>query len=319
MNRMKKFFIKALFIFVVFNCSHAISIEYQTTSPYWSTLKNGPTSIDQAIEMFFKDRKLDIVEGIWSSQDWGLVAIVKDGSVYKEYNITVQYEDLNGTWHRTLLPTASPKVFTFFTQIIWPDGNWYKFSTSTGTLILEHENFGKDYIDQYAANPEGTLIRNWPTDFNEHNAKIENENESKYITKKKWYKVAVSKDGELTSYVDRKSIKKKGNKVIYYQLDSLEKGIDIEGDVAYSAIEKLEGNCGNNSARFLSSVYYQKKMGKGKIIYTDNSISEWEIYEPGSVLGIVLDYVCTKTKTKDFKEENVQPDSSEKETEDDWF
>ena len=71
--------------------------------------------------------------------------------------------------------------------------------------------------------------------------------------------------------------------------------------------------------RFLRSVYYQKKMAKGKIILTDNSISEWESYEPGSVLGIVLDYVCTKTKTKDFKEENDQPDSSEKETEDDWF
>ena len=180
-------------------------------------------------------------------------------------------------------------------------------------------NFGKDYIDQYAANPEGTFIRNWPTDFNEHNAKIENENEGKYITKKKWFKVAVSKDGELTSYVDRKSMKKKGYKVFYYQLDSLEKGIEMEGVTAYSAIEKLEGNCGNNSARFLSSVYYQKKMGKGKIIYTDNSTSEWEIYEPGTVLGIVLDYVCTKTKTKDFKEENAHPDSSEKETEDDWF
>ena len=178
MNRMKKFFIKVLFIFVVFNCSHAISIEYQTTSPYWSTSKIGPTSIDQAIEMFFKDRKLDIVEGIWTVEDWGLVAIVKDGSVYKEYNITVPYEDLNGTWHRTLLPTASPKVFTFFTQIVWPDGNWYKFATSTGTLILEHENFGKDYIDKYAANLEGTFIRNWPTDFNEHNAKIESEIQS---------------------------------------------------------------------------------------------------------------------------------------------
>ena len=226
---------------------------------------------------------------------------------------------MNGTHETTYLKTASPNVYTFFTRISWKDGSWYVFETSTGTLVLKNNNFAERTIDQYAANPEGTFIRNWPTDFNEHNAKIENESESKYITKKKWYKVAVSKDGELTSYVDHKSMKKKGYKVFYNQLDSLEKGIEMEGVTAYSAIEKLEGNCSNNSARFLRSVYYQKKMGKGKIIYTDNSISEWEIYELSSVLGIVLDYVCSNTKTKDFKEENDQPDSSEKETEDDWF
>ena len=202
-------------------------------------------------------------------------------------------------------------------------GNWAevvekekKRKESTGTLILEHENFGKDHIDKYAANPDGTLIRNWPTDFNVYNAKIEKENESVV----KWYKVAISKDKEITSYVDRKSMKKKGDRVFFTQLNSLKKRIVIEeGETAYSSIEKLEGNCTNNEVKFLKSVFYQGKMAKGKIIYTDNSISEWERYEPGTVLWIVLDYVCTKTKTKDFEEENVQPDSSEKESEDDWF
>ena len=32
--------------------------------------------------------------------------------------------------------------------------------------------------------------------------------------------------------------------------------------------------------RFLRSVYYQKKMAKGKIILTDNSISEWVKNDP---------------------------------------
>ena len=41
--------------------------------------------MNQAIEMFFKDRKLDPLEGVWTESNWGLVAIVKDGEVYKKY------------------------------------------------------------------------------------------------------------------------------------------------------------------------------------------------------------------------------------------
>ena len=152
MNRMKKFFIKALFIFVVFNCSHAISFE--TSSLYWSTSKTGPTSMNQAIEMFFKDRKLDPLEGVWTESNWGLVAIVKDDEVYKKYVINVDYSGLNGTHETTYLKTASPNVYTFFTRISWKDGSWYVFETSTGTLVLKNNNFAERTIDQYAATSE---------------------------------------------------------------------------------------------------------------------------------------------------------------------
>ena len=36
-------------------------------------------------------------------------------------------------------------------------------------------------------------------------------------------------------------------------------------------------------------------------------------------MGLVLEYVCSKAKPKDFQEENVQSDSLEEESEDDWF
>ncbi len=52
---------------------------YESSSPYWSTYKNGPVTTEQAIEMFFKDRPLDPIEGIWTESKWGLVAITKDG------------------------------------------------------------------------------------------------------------------------------------------------------------------------------------------------------------------------------------------------
>ena len=150
--------------------------------------------------------------------------------------------------------------------------------------------------------------------------------ETEYITKKKWHKVAISKDGELTSYVNRKSVKRNGDRVTYIQLNSLEKGIEREsGETVYSVIETTEVNCTNNEARFLKSVFYQGKMGKGKIIQRDNSITEWEYFEKSSVMGIVLNYVCTKMKVKNLKpdiaKEDILPDTSEsvKESEDDWF
>ena len=52
---MKKFLATAFFILAMLNCSSATS--YETSSPYWSTSKVGPTSMNQAIEMLFKDRK----------------------------------------------------------------------------------------------------------------------------------------------------------------------------------------------------------------------------------------------------------------------
>ena len=94
---------------------------YESSSPYWSTYKNGPVTMEQAIEMFFKDRPLDPIEGIWTESKWGLVAITKDGNVYKKYVIGVRFTGLNGTHETTYLRTASPDVFTFFTRIsiIW--------------------------------------------------------------------------------------------------------------------------------------------------------------------------------------------------------
>ena len=310
---MKKFLGTAFFIFAMLNCSNATSIEYETSSPYWSTSKIGPTSMRQAIEMFFKDRKLDPLEGVWTASNWGLVAIVKDGEIYKGYDISVGHSGLNGTHGRTYLKTASPDVFTFFTRISWKDGSWYVFKTSTGTLILKNNNFAEDNIDQYAKYPHGTLIRNWPTNLNAHNNKIKSESTVK------WKKISESKDGTITAYVDAQSMKKKHDRVFFTQLDSLKKAIEIEERSAYSAIQKLEGNCAKKEMRFLMSVYYSEDMAKGNIILTDDSVSDWDYFDSNSVLGIVLEHVCSKAKPKDFQEENVQSDSLEEESEDDWF
>ena len=42
--------------------------------------------MEEAINMFFKGRPLDPIEGVWTESDWGLVAITKDGNYYKKYS-----------------------------------------------------------------------------------------------------------------------------------------------------------------------------------------------------------------------------------------
>ena len=282
-------------------------------------------TVDEAIKKFFTDRKLDPIEGIWIHKEGFTQAFVKEGRNYYRYMIEHKYDHIWPSGSKGEYPirkTSTEKVYAD-QATIYNLENIDERATGGRTLIIENINFIKIMYSRGCWSQgrcwtpwESHYIRNWPDDFHSHNASIKDENESVV----RWHKVAISKDKELTSYVDRKSMKKRGDIVFFTQLDSLKKGIVIEeGTTAYSAIVKLEGNCTNNAMRFLKSVYYQKNMAKGKIIYTDNSISEWERYEPGTVLGIVLDYVCTKTKTKDFEEENVLPDSSEKESEDDWF
>ena len=168
-----------LIIFSFSNIAHSDS--YQKTSPYWSTEKNGPRSMDQAIEMFFKDRPLDPLEGIWTESNWGLVAITKSGNNYHKYVISVDYRGLNGTHETTYLKTADQNFFTFFTRISWEDGNWYKFKTSPGTLVLKNENYAERIIDQYAMHPSGTLIRNWPTDLYSYNQKFSKNNSEEKV------------------------------------------------------------------------------------------------------------------------------------------
>lgn len=184
-----KFELKLLVLVTIFQILTIQKIfAYETTSPYWSTYKNGPLTMDKAIKKFFKNRPLDPIEGIWTESDWGLVAITKDGDVYKKYVIGVSFSGLNGTHETTYLRTPSSDVFTFFTRIVFgssgnPSG--YKFKTSSGTLIIKNENFIQYEIDKYAINPNGTFIRNWPLDLYAHNSQFKSNNNPKKKEKPK--------------------------------------------------------------------------------------------------------------------------------------
>ena len=97
-----------------FNFSIVKSDSYQTSSPYWSTVKDGPTTQQQAIDMFFKGRDLDPIEGIYTVPDWGLVVITKHKDGYRQYVIDIIFSGLNGTHETTYFKTQNPNVFDFF-------------------------------------------------------------------------------------------------------------------------------------------------------------------------------------------------------------
>ena len=162
---MKPLKIITLLIILIFNFSIVKADSYQTSSPYWSTVKDGPTTQQQAIDMFFKGRDLDPIEGIYTVPDWGLVVITKHKDGYRQYVIDIIFSGLNGTHETTYFKTQNPNVFDFFERISWEDGSWYKFKTSKGQLTLK--NGGKfaevRFVESFADFADGDILTKvWP-------------------------------------------------------------------------------------------------------------------------------------------------------------
>ena len=169
---MKKKLFSLVIIFALFVIKSTNAIEYKTSSDHWSLLKNGPTSNEQAIEMFFKNRYIGPYEGIWMEGTWGKVAIVKDGpNSYKKYVIDVLFSDLNGTHETTYYKTAKKERLSFYTRIVWKNGKSYKYATSTGDLYWKDINTLQRQIHRYAKNPYAEFNRVWPLDYVKHNEK----------------------------------------------------------------------------------------------------------------------------------------------------
>ena len=166
---MKPLKIITLLFILIFNFSIVKADSYQTSSPYWSTVKDGPTTQQQAIDMFFKDRTLDPIEGIWMIPDWGIVAITKREDGYVQYVVDIEFEGLNGTQETTYFKTEDPNVFNFFERISWPEENWYIFKTSAGKLILKDDNFAEiTFVEEFAQDPIGSnkIEKIWPKTLN---------------------------------------------------------------------------------------------------------------------------------------------------------
>ena len=72
-----------------------IKISEKTEGKYWNAKSKYPVSQNEFITKFFDDdeENVDGLEGIWEEDNWGLVGIVKKGSYYQKYNISIDNFD----------------------------------------------------------------------------------------------------------------------------------------------------------------------------------------------------------------------------------
>ena len=114
---MKK--IKFLFI-AIFILNSAFLLNANAEGTYWSNVKNGPTTIEQAKKQF-GTRQLDPIEGVWFNEGLGSISIIKRNNQFRLYLIEASSaieSKFDGTWEGTLIKTNN-RSFNFFNRI------WY--------------------------------------------------------------------------------------------------------------------------------------------------------------------------------------------------
>ena len=116
-----------LLVFVILFSSTSFTSE----NLYWSNIKNGPYSVEEA-KSKFGNRIIDPIEGIWFDDDLGNLFIIKDTQQnrFKMFIIDIPNSSkkrFNQTWEATFYKTQ--KGYNFFSRI------WYDYPGNSETLI----------------------------------------------------------------------------------------------------------------------------------------------------------------------------------------
>ena len=69
--------------------NYPLKIATESFGKYWNSESLYPRSRNAFIDEFFDDRDPKGLEGIWNEPHWGIIGIVKKGSVYQRYNIKI--------------------------------------------------------------------------------------------------------------------------------------------------------------------------------------------------------------------------------------
>lgn len=166
-----------IFFVVVFFTLPVSAITYETYSPYWTSHTNssGPKSEQGAINSFFLDRKLEMIEGIWQEDDYGTVAIVKMSSTkFEKYVIYTSNYELNGTKEATIFLNPNTNTHNMFIRIEWKTENGFKYATSKANLNYINKNELSSYIFDYVDDKISEYTRIWPADIIEYNQSFSN-------------------------------------------------------------------------------------------------------------------------------------------------
>ena len=170
---------KILFIF-------SIIFFISTNGSAITTIYGGPTTVDEAKKKFFKDRNLDIIEGIWYQEAEGaLYAIVKVGDgFYHKWTIDHKKSKYIGTRdeHTGIRKSVSDKIYVYKTTVYNIRSG--EETEGSGTYLMSNDNF-IEYNIIAGCWPSGDcwsefgshMIRMWPENIRAF--KNNNETETK--------------------------------------------------------------------------------------------------------------------------------------------
>ncbi len=110
-----------------------------------------------------------------------------------------------------------------------------------------------------------------------------------------WTKVTDSSDGDITVYVDYRSIKKKGNKVKMFDLSDFK---TVQKTKSYRYLSQLslnEYDCEKERRRMLDFHWFSENMKKGDIVYSEKNINDEGKSIPTDSIGTDLfNIACDK-------------------------
>mgnify|MGYP004296926429 CR=1 FL=1 len=102
-----------------------------------------------------------------------------------------------------------------------------------------------------------------------------------------WIRITENIDGD-TYYIDKDSIRENDGYVYYWELTNylIPNSTGTLSDKTYK-----QGDCKINRYKYLSFLFYKEPMGNG-ISDPQDGIPDWKYPSPGSIGGVVLNYVC---------------------------
>jgi hypothetical protein len=106
-----------------------------------------------------------------------------------------------------------------------------------------------------------------------------------------WFKVGESDSTSL--FIEDSKITKKDKFIRIWSLYSLNVPQKLpNGEFYHSYVLLKEIDCVEDKSRDLSTTLYQDMMGKGKVIYTYDEISNWSFSRPGTLVDSLVQFSC---------------------------
>jgi len=109
-----------------------------------------------------------------------------------------------------------------------------------------------------------------------------------------WELASGDDEAGLTVYVDRDSIRRKGNLAKMWQLFDYKTVQTVAGDSLLSIQRQNEYDCTEARTRMLAYTWFSSNMGRGRVVYTTADEQQWEPVVPRSINHALWKVACSK-------------------------